>query len=115
MKNRHKKHSVHHNSKDKIHLVNPDVEKKFKEHIDRNGLKFKRVEYKKDLESFQKITIILMNIIKKASPINLDLTNLVILQSKSLQRYSLVLSITIKNLLKNLDFQNLKNLLKKMY
>jgi hypothetical protein len=68
---------------------------------------------KKDLESFQKIAIILMNIIIKASPINLDLTNLVILQSKSLQRYSLVLLITMKNLLKNLDFQNLKNLLKK--
>ena len=52
MKNRHKKHSVHHNSKDKIHRVNPDVEKKFKEHIDRNGLKFKRVEYKKRLRIF---------------------------------------------------------------
>ena len=52
-----------------------------------------------------------LNIIIKASHINLDLTNLVILQSKSLQRYSLVLSIKMKNLLKNLDFQNFKNLL----
>ena len=66
---------------------------------------------KTDLESFQKITIILLIIIIKTSLINLDTTNLVILQKKSLQRYSLVLSITIKNLLKNLDYQNLKNLL----
>ena len=45
MKNIHKKHSFHHNSKDKTHLVNTDVEKKFQEHIDRNGLKFLDVEY----------------------------------------------------------------------
>ena len=45
MKNIHKENSVHHNSKDKIHLVNPDLEKEFKAHMDRYGLKFKDEDY----------------------------------------------------------------------
>ena len=52
MKNIHKEYSVHHNSKEKIYLVNPDVEKKFKAHMDRYGLKFKDGEYQKKLGIF---------------------------------------------------------------